>query len=99
MSTSPDAKRTLETALKLVEESLPVEAIVLESRENPDVVRADPFAGHGKEVLAMLRDAHAAMVAAGATSGLALRALATVEPFDAHPEIVAVMEEELDHDR
>lgn len=99
MSTSPEAKRMLETALKLVEESVPVEAIVLESRENPDVVRADPFAGHGKEVLAMLRDAHAAMVAAGATSGLALRALASVEPFDSHPEIVAVMKEELDRDR
>jgi hypothetical protein len=98
MTTTADAKRIIETTLKLVEESLPVEAIVLESRENPDVVRADPFAGHGKEVLGMLQDAHAAMVAAGAEAGVALRALASVEPFDAHPEIVAVMKEELERD-
>lgn len=96
---TPDAARALEIALKLVEESLPIEAIVLESREHPDTIRADPFSERGQEVLAMLRSAHAAMVSAGTDPDTALMALAAVEPFDSHPAMIAVMKEGLHDDR
>lgn len=91
----PETARAVERALRLAEESLPVEAIVMDSRENPDTDRGAPFSGDAGEVRVMLREAHAAMVREGADPGTALRALASVEPFESHPEVVGALREEL----
>lgn len=93
------ARGAIEATLRLVEENLPIEAIVLESREHPDFARPDPFSDSTREVNEMLRRAHAAMVEKGADPTSALGALASVEPFDSHPELVAVLYEELELER
>ncbi|HEX4307223.1 MAG TPA: ATP-binding protein [Solirubrobacterales bacterium] len=92
----PETATAVERAVRLVEENLPVEAIVMETREHPDEDRPRPFDGDSGEVADLLRETHAAMIAAGSKSGDALGALATVEPFDSHPEIVQVYREELE---
>jgi hypothetical protein len=85
----------VERALSLAEENLPVEAIVMDAREHPDEDRGRPHAGDTNELSAMLREAHAAMVREGTDVAIALRALAAVEPFDAHPELIELYREEL----
>ncbi len=44
----------------------------------------------------MLRQAHTAMVSRSVDADLALAALAAIEPFEYHPEIVAILKEELE---
>ena len=96
MSDQPDAVRAaVERALRLVEENLPVEAIVLESRERPEIEARTPFSDDPAGVGRMLREAHSAMVRAGTEPVLALAALAAAEPFDAFPEIVQALREEI----
>jgi hypothetical protein len=83
----------LERALRLVEETLPLQAIILEARETPDADR-EPFAGRQREVEKMLRQAFEILVEHGADKSDALDRLATMEPFDSHPELVAILAEE-----
>jgi hypothetical protein len=85
----------VEQAMRLAEENLPVEAIVMESRESPDADRPEPFADRGSELLELLTQTHVAMVGAGASPGVALSALATIEPFNVHPEILEAYREML----
>jgi hypothetical protein len=94
-SDSDETQRAIERALRLTEENLPVEAIVLDARENPDDRARLPFAGSESEVGEMLRSAHAAMVRTGADPKAALSSLATIEPFEAYPEIVQMLAEEI----
>jgi hypothetical protein len=93
---SDELRRGVEGALRLAEENLPVEAIVMDARERPDDRRRLPFADESPEVARMLRDAHAAMVATGTEPMIALRALATIEPFDAHPDVLQAYREEIE---
>jgi hypothetical protein len=86
----------LERVIRLVEENLPVEAIVMETREHPDEIRSRPFDTDAQTVTELLREAHAAVLSTGTSSEAALRALATIEPFDSHPEIVQLYREELE---
>jgi len=92
----PQTVTSVERAIRLVEENLPVEAIVMDTREHPDEARPRPFDSGSGEVADLLRETHAAMIAAGSSGEDALRALATVEPFDSHPEIVQVYREEIE---
>lgn len=96
IDTEPEIIRAVEKALRLVEENLPVEAIVMESRERPDDKPNRPFEGHTTAVAEMLRQAHEAMTGEGLNADDALTALATVEPFEAYPELVQALREELD---
>lgn len=84
----------LERALRVVEETVPVQAIVMETRDDPDADR-EPFAGREREVEAMLREAFDILVEHGAVPGDALARLVAIEPFDSHPELVAVLAEEM----
>lgn len=93
---SDELRQGIEGALRLAEENLPVEAIVMDARERPEDRRRLPFADDSPEVARMLRDAHAAMVATGTESIIALRALATIEPFDAHPDVLEAYREEIE---
>ena len=86
----------VEQAMRLAEENLPVEAIVMESRESPDADRPEPFADRGSELLELLTQTHVAMVGAGASPVVALSALATIEPFNAYPEILETYRETLE---
>jgi Histidine kinase-, DNA gyrase B-, and HSP90-like ATPase len=92
---SDQAQQAVERALRLAEENLPVEAIVLDARENPEDRARLPFAGRDSEVDEMLRNAHAAMVGTGTDPRAALRSLAAIEPFEAYPEIVQILAEEI----
>lgn len=91
----PDVKRAVDRALKLAEENLPLEAIVMDMRENPDAERPRPFDDAESEVESMLDQAIARMVSTGITPMAALSALAPVEPFDAFPEIIEARKEQL----
>ena len=95
LDSSGDAQPLLERALRLVEESVPIAGIVMDASEDPDrVPTRAPFEGRSEEVMTLLRDRHAAMVQAGARPRDALATLADIEPFDQHPELIAVLDEE-----
>ena len=89
------ARPVLERALRVVEETLPVQSIVMEARERPDGDR-EPFAGRRPEVERMLREALDILVEHGAKPEDALMRLAAMEPFDSHPEVVAIVAEEVE---
>jgi hypothetical protein len=84
----------LERALRIIEETLPVQSIVMESRDHPDHDRA-PFNDRQKELAGILRRAYDALVSHGAVSQDALARLAGMEPFAAHPELIAALDEEV----
>ncbi len=92
---SSKARGAVDALLRLVEETVPVAAIVMDARDRPDAARG-PFDGREGEVRSMLRDTFAAMTDAGAQPRDALRMLATREPFLDHPQLIAALAEELD---
>jgi hypothetical protein len=88
-------ERAVERALRLVEENLPIEAIVMEVREHPDTDRGRPFERASQELMTMLREAQEAVMATGLTAKEALEMLSAAEPFSAHPELIQVLLEEV----
>jgi hypothetical protein len=90
-----DGRKALERALRVIEETLPVQSIVMESRDHPDSDRA-PFSGRQREVERILWEALGILVDAGAKPADALTQLAGMEPFDSHPELVAAAAEGLE---
>lgn len=88
------ARAAVDALLRLVEETVPVAAIVLDSSERPDRTRA-PFTGHESEVETILHDTYASMVAAGARPNDTLAMLARSEPFSDHPHLIAALKEEV----
>jgi hypothetical protein len=90
-----EGRPALERAIRVIEETVPVQTIVMEAREKPDSDRA-PFTDEELELAAMLRNAHSMMIEHGAAPRDALSRLASMEPFDSHPQIVAAFEEEID---
>lgn len=89
-------RRTVERALKLAEETLPTTAIAMDNADDPARAHAKiPFHERSAEVAEMLRLLHAGLVKGGADPMAALSALADVEPFQGHGEIVAALAEEL----
>lgn len=93
---SGDAGQTLKRALRIVEETLPTESIMIDSSESPDSSR-EPFAGSTKELAGMLRSAYDAMIGHGGRSADSIALLARIEPFSSHPELVASLEETISH--
>jgi len=93
---SSDARRLVERALRLAEENIPVEAIVMDAREYPNESRHLPFGQDLTEVAEILREAHRAMVETGTEADVALRALATIEPFESHPQVLQAYKEEME---
>jgi hypothetical protein len=92
---SPETQRAIETALRLVEEHLPIEALLIESRERERESPVTPYAGDEHEIEALLRSTVAAIAATGTPERVALEAVAAAEPFDDYPDIVQVLREEL----
>ncbi len=96
LSDDAPAGVAVERALRLVEENLPVEAIVMEAREHPDAPPDRPFESDQATVSEMLRATHTAMVDEGIDAPTALAALAAVEPFEAYPELIETFREALE---
>jgi hypothetical protein len=88
--------RAVERALRLAEENVPVEAIVMEARENPDSRPRRAFDTDPATVREMLERAHAAMCTRGLDPITAVTVLAAVEPFESHPEILQTFREEIE---
>lgn len=88
---SDEVRDGVERALRFAEENLPIEAIVLESREHPEHPSHNPFGDDVSELARMLADAHRGMVELGIDPVRALRALASAEPFDAHPDLIQAL--------
>lgn len=89
-------RSAVERILCLTEENLPVVAITMDASDNPDHAEGRvPYGGRDSEALDMLREAHATLVASGAEPVGALQTLAGIEPFDSHPQLIAVLTEEL----
>jgi len=93
----PESGAAVETALRLVEEHLPIEAIVMHAQEQPRDIPS-PFGGREREVEEILRSTVLAMTAAGTAPATAIEALAGVEPFADFPQIVQILREEHDND-
>lgn len=94
-SESMDQRKAVEKALRLAEENIPVESIVMESREAELDVPASPFEGKSREVEAMIQEAKLELIRATGLSGKsALEVLSAVEPFDSFPELIQVALEE-----
>jgi hypothetical protein len=95
---SPETRQAIETALRLVEEHLPIEALLIESRERERESPVTPYAGDEHEIEALLRSTVAAIAATGTPERVALEAVAGAEPFDDYPDIVQVLREEMRDD-
>ena len=91
---TPKQRAAVDALLRVVEETVPVAAIVLDASERPDRSR-DPFAGQNAEVESMLRDTLSSMIDAGARPRDALDMLARSEPFIDHPHLLAILAEEI----
>lgn len=86
-------RRTLNALLKLVEETVPVSTITIDSAESPDQQHL-PFEGAQAELTDVAREVYRYLVASGVTSVEARRRIAGMEPFHHFPEILAVLAEE-----
>jgi hypothetical protein len=87
-------RATVDALLRLVEETVPVAAIVLDASERPHGSRA-PFTGHESEVETILHDTYGAMIAAGALPKDTLATLARSEPFSDYPHLIEALREEV----
>jgi hypothetical protein len=82
--------------LELVEETLPIVAIMQDAGEHPEELTArTPFEGRESDVRVRLRACHEIFTSGGVPPREALDRLAAVEPFTSYPEIVAAFAEEL----
>lgn len=87
------SRGTVDALLRLVEETVPVAAIVLESSEHPHSSHT-PFSDRETEVRSILRDTYDAMIAAGARPEDTVATLARSEPFSEYPHLVEALREE-----
>ncbi len=95
----PARAGAVEAVVRLAEENIPVDAIILEAREAPDRRRADPYEGKSSEVKDLLERTIEKMEGPGVSRTACLKALAVAEPFIFHPEIVAAVKEEIDAEK
>lgn len=87
------ARPELERLLRLVEETVPIASIVMDSRERPDSSAAS-FDGHEAELAQILRAGFDALVANKVAATDALRILGAREPFNEHPALLASLAEQ-----
>ena len=95
LAIGPDTRRALDLALRLAEENLPVEAIVMETRQRADESRPAPFADSEGELETLMRVTLDGMTSGGLDAPTALAMLANVEPFDSHPAVLQTLREEI----
>ncbi|MBK8293668.1 MAG: ATP-binding protein [Solirubrobacterales bacterium] len=96
-SGSREQRAAVDKALRLAEENIPIEAIVMEARESPSGGLGEPYEGKTKEVAELLAGAQRALMQkVDVRAETALRILAGVEPFSSYPEVVQIAIEELE---
>lgn len=96
MDLPSEVRQNVEAFLRLVEESLPIPLIVLDSAEQPDT-HARPLESMGaEETLAMMRTAMESLENAGMSPSDACKTLYTIEPFMYSEELLAVLLEEVE---
>jgi len=88
LDASADARPQVEQLLRLVEETIPVTTIVMQSRDRPDSDRA-PYEGAEADLTEMFELAITALTSKGFDRSAAISALANCEPFSDHPEALA----------
>jgi hypothetical protein len=95
---SQASRNAVETALRLVEEHLPIEALLIEAHQQERESAPKPYANDHREIERLLRMTIAAIVETGTSARVALDAAAVAEPFDEYPDIVQIVREELEAD-
>lgn len=83
--------------LRLIEETIPVPLITTTDREMPDRTIGPFEAAKDSEILEVMRQVFAALIAGGLSEGDALLRLARFEPFGSFPQLLQTLKEE--HDR
>lgn len=88
-------RTTLEALLHLLEETIPVPLIIIDSAERPDQ-QALPFEAVKPEAVhTVLRETYRALRHRGDPHDAAVSHLLTMEPFDRYPEMVMALQDEL----
>jgi hypothetical protein len=89
-----DRRQTVSAAFRLIEETVPALTIISDHAEDPERDRL-PFEGApDAQIVAVMREAYAALRRSGRTVEQALQRLAAMEPFDRYPELLQVIREE-----
>lgn len=95
LENSGDQKKGVEAMLRLIEETVPVQTIILNSVDNPDRLYL-PFENHPKEELrAVMREIWDSMRHSGISIGEAEKRLINMEPFCNYLEHVSVFLESM----
>lgn len=84
----------LNALLRLIEETIPVPLITTTDREMPDQTLGPFEAAKEAEVLEVMRQVFAALVAGGLSWSDAILRLAQIEPFGVFPELLQLLQEE-----
>ena len=82
--------------LRLIEETIPVPLITTTDREMPDRTIGPFEAAKGPEILEVMRQVFAALMAGGLAKNDAMLRLANIEPFGGFPQFLQTLMEECD---
>jgi hypothetical protein len=89
------AKGSVRDLLVLLEETLPIVAIMQDAGERPEELTARaPFEGRDDELYERLRACHAVFTEAGVPPHDSLRKLSGIEPFTQSPELISAYAEQ-----
>lgn len=88
-------KPKLSALFRLIEETIPVPLIMTTDREMPDRTLGPFEAAKETDILEVMRQVHAALIAGGLSQTDALLRLCNFEPFDSFPSLLQSLKEEL----
>lgn len=91
--TCSDASK-LSALIRLIEETIPVPLITTTDREMPDRTLGPFETTKGSEVLEVMRQVFASLIASGLSRNDALLRVAHIEPFGRFPELLQLLREE-----
>lgn len=86
-----DTSRRIRQLLQLIEESIPVPTIAIDSMERPDSI-SKPFEHNLAAIKQILGEAYDSLLQAGVSAGDAKLRLAVLEPFTFFPELIETLE-------
>lgn len=87
ISLNKENKPKINALLKLVEETLPIPAIVLKNSEEPDN-QIQPFEGIPKQMEIVLKEMYKSLINSGSSHEDVKRRLVNMEPFNLYMEVV-----------
>jgi hypothetical protein len=88
------AAKLLESVLRLLEETVPIERIWLDATEKPEDLRQPFESSPPDEVRALLKRVYAALKAQGCSASAARDQISMMEPFNQFPELLVELEAE-----